>query len=467
MSGPDLVEPAFHFCVGYALRLVLPRRIEAARRAGATGYVAPRWAVLRALLETRVVGLIVVSIFFTEGWAQFDSWSDIGGFRDWLTQVMQTVRPYHTLLHIALITIWAFPALASERWQVRAAMLVFTFALHCVLLCSFYFRWIHDYGLDEGGYFAFVGWSVEALTGALAHDLIAAALRAEQQEAGSGAGRGELAAPLLDAAQPKSSLNSAAGGSGGSGGGSGGGGARRRRGLRRLGLERAALQLVAGGAAIMLVAYLLSCLGAHPSPALNPVCYNGTRIYFWGGFGDEVPCAGVPTLDGGILVRPPFAVPDEASNVVTAWTMTQRAGSATYHLFTAGTSAVILAALIAASELGCAAPRWWRRGGAAARAASAVLGVRTVEVEAEAGKDGDEGEEGASVLLFHSHVFEVFGENALAIYIAGDQVGNSVGAMIPADAPPWYFLCFGEVSYIGVLFVVASYLRAHKLFLRL
>ena len=222
-------------------------------------------------------------------------------------------------------------------------------------------------------------------------------------------------------------------------------------------LERAALQLAGGGAALMLVAYLLSCLGAHPSAALNPVCFNSTRIYFWGGFGDAVPCSGVVTLGGGALVLPPFAVPDAERNVVTAWTMTQRAGSATYHLFTAGTSAVILACLVAASELGCAAPRWWRRGGAAARAASAVLGLRTVTVE------GGE----ASVLLFPSHVFEVFGENALAIYIAGDQVGDAVQDMIPDDAPPWYFLCFGEVTYIGVLFVVASYLRAHKLFLRL
>jgi len=181
-----------------------------------------------------------------------------------------------------------------------------------------------------------------------------------------------------------------------------------------------------------------------------------------------VPCAGVPTLDGGVLVLPPFAVPDEASNVVTAWTMTQRAGSATYHLFTAGTSVVILALLVAASELGCAAPRWWRRGGAVARVAAAVLGLRTVPVgEAEAEGEGEGEGEGDSVVLFHSHVFEVFGENALAIYIAGDQVGDAVQAMIPADAPAWYFLCFGEASYIGVLFVVASYLRAHKLFLRL
>ena len=188
----------------------------------------------------------------------------------------------------------------------------------------------------------------------------------------------------------------------------------------------------------MLTAYLLSCLGAHPSPALNPICYNGTRIYFWGGFGDAVPCGGVPTLDGGALVFPPFFRPDADTNVVTPWTMTQRAGSATYHIFAAGTSAALLALLVAASELGVAAPRGWRRGGVAARAASAVLGLRTVAVASgEEGEAGEEGEEGGAVLLFQSHVFEVFGENALAVYIMGDQVGDAVGAMLPPDCPSW------------------------------
>ena len=478
-SGPDLVEPAFHFCVGYSLRLVLPRRIEAARRAGAPGWLGARWAVLRALLATRVAGLIVVSIFFTEGWAAFDSWADVGGLSGWLTQVVQSVKPYHTLTHIAFITIWCFPAMSSESWRARAAMLVATAALHCLLHASFYFQWIATYGLDEGGYFGFVGWSVEALAGALAHDLIAHAQRAEAEGAAVGAKgaesaaaateAAELAAPLLAVVDggPRASLNNGGGGGGGGrGGGSSGGGSASSSGSASGGaigvgpqqpsgglrphLALAAVRLCGGAAALMSAAYLLSCLGAHPSPALNPVCFNGTRIYFWGGFGDAVRCDGVPTLGGGGLVLPPFAQPDPDTNVVTMWTMTQRAGSPTYHIFAAGTSAAILALFVAASELGCAAR--WRPGGAAAQAAGAALGLRTDQ-------DGR--------VRFRSHVFEVFGENALTIYIAGDQVGDAVQAMVPPDAPTWYFLLFGECTYIGVLFVCALYLRSHKLFLRL
>jgi hypothetical protein len=130
--------------------------------------------------------------------------------------------------------------------------------------------------------------------------------------------------------------------------------------------------------------------------------------------------------------------------------MTQRAGSATYHIFTAGTSAVFLALFVGLSELGFRKPEAWD-GSLAARAASSLLGLRS---------SGD-------ALVFRSHVFEVLGENALAVYIMGDQVGNAIGAMIPDDAPSWYFLCFGEVFYVGVIYVCTSYLRSHKLFLRL
>lgn len=215
-------------------------------------------------------------------------------------------------------------------------------------------------------------------------------------------------------------------------------------------LARATLGLVAGGCALMALAYLLSCLGLHGS--LNPVCFNGQRIYFWGGFGDAVPCSGVPTWGGSaLLVAPPFAVPDPATNVVTMWTMTQRAGSATYHLFTAGTSLVLFAAMVAACELGVRAPAWWPR-----RAAARALGLHTLPEDAP-----------HAHIVLRSDFFSLFGDNALAIYVMSDQVGNAIGAMLPDPCPNWYFIVWGEGLYIGVIAVCAAYLRKHRLFLRL
>jgi hexosaminidase len=423
VSGPDLVEPAFHFCVGYSLRLVVLKRLGAAA-ADATQW-APRAALFMRLLSTRVVGLIVLSMFFSEGWGQFDSWADIEamGFGGWLLALVRNVQPYHTLLHIALLTVWTFVSMTMGP-RVRVAQLAFTAALHILLLSTFYFAWIKEYGLDEGGYFGFLGWSITALVGSLAHDVVTS----EAAAGGADAPRDGLKRPLL-------TVNSDAPASDE-------GEAEPRappapRGGRVLRL------LVPAAVALMVLAYLLSCLGAVA--ALNPVCYDGTRIFFWGGFGDEKDCSLLP-VRWGWAVAPPFVTPDPAANVVTQWTMTQRAGSATYHIFTAGTSLLIFAGFFAACEVGVAAPP----------AALAPL-ARAVGLV-----DGGRGR-----WLLRSHFADVFGENSLAVYLLSDPLGNNVGNMLPADCPAWYFLVFGEGLYFVVAYAATAYLRHHKLFLRL
>ena len=65
------------------------------------------------------------------------------------------------------------------------------------------------------------------------------------------------------------------------------------------------------------------------------------------------------------------------------------------------------------------------------------------------------------------HVAEVFGENALAVYLLSDSLGDNIGAMLPDPCPNWYFLIWGEGLYFIVAYIATSYLRAHKLFLRL
>jgi hypothetical protein len=215
--------------------------------------------------------------------------------------------------------------------------------------------------------------------------------------------------------------------------------------------RRAALCIAAASAAAMRLADALSCLGALP--ALNPVCFDGTRVFFWGGFGAEAPCQSVPTVGGTRwLVRPPFALPDPATNVVTMWTMTQRAGSATYHLFTAGTSGALFALALLACEAGARPPRWWAAS-SAARAAGALLGLRTCPVDGR--------------VRVRWHVADVFGENALAVYLLGDPLSDHIGDMLPPDCPAWYFVLWGEGLYLSIAYVAASYLRRHRLFLRL
>ena len=138
------------------------------------------------------------------------------------------------------------------------------------------------YGLDEGGYFGVFGWSIEALTGALAYDVVQWSTNTETlpnakltpttaesmitsdnpvfaTPRGSRRDAGELDAPLLargrvgqqrdDVMQRTDNVNP---------------------------LARVTTYLVGGGITMMTIAYLLSCLGA-PRYNLNPLCYNGTQ----------------------------------------------------------------------------------------------------------------------------------------------------------------------------------------------
>jgi hypothetical protein len=482
-SGPDLVEPAFHFAVGAALRLVVLKRLAGAAGAAGAGagggssaspttpfslpWWQQRWAVFKPLLQNRVAGLIILSMFFTEGWGSFDSWGDIGGFGDWITRLVQNRAPYHTLLHIALVTVYTFLPM-TMGWRVRVAQFLFTAALHMTLHATFYFRWIALYTLDEGGYFGFLGWALEALAGSLAFDAVmhyrAVAAGGGGSFRGGGEQQGDEAEkPLLQGTErveegegsggggggplPPSTLSSLNAGSSSGGGGIGGGITTPSQEERGRGELAAAKVIGLGALALCTCAYLLSCLGTLASA--NPVCYDGTRIFFWGGFGPEVPCTHIPTLGGSAwAVLPPFLLPNPATNVVTMWSMTQRAGSATYHLFTAGTSAALFAALLVLCERGVGVPGggWWPEG----------VGSRVAGLHTHQGR-----------IRLHWHVAGVLGENALAVYLLSDPVGDHVGDMLPQDCPAWYFLLWGEGLYLSVVFLAATYLRTHKLFLRL
>jgi len=307
--------------------------------------------------------------------------------------------------------------------RVRVAQLAFTVALHTTLMSSFYFRWVKDYGLDEGGYFGFVGWSITALVGSLAHDAVVAAAADGAIPAREGKQRPLLAvnsdAPGSDEDEEEEVEPRAPSSRG-----------------------RALRDLMLAAVALMVLAYLMSCLGAVP--ALNPVCYDGTRIFFWGGFGAEKDCALLPTR-WGWAVLPPFVLPDPSTNVVTQWTMTQRAGSVTYHIFTAGTSLLLFAGFYALCEMGVAAPP------TVAPLARAVGFV----------------DSGRGRWLLRWHLADVFGENSLAVYLLSDPLGDHVGDMLPADCPAWYFLLWGEGLYFVIAYAATAYLRHHKLFLRL
>lgn len=521
-SGPDLIEPCFHFCVGFALRLVLLKRMGKTVHDRqifrwkrtlydemdlSTETWSKRITLFYSVFKVRVIGLILLSMFFTEGWGQFNDWTKITGFANWLSSLVQDNQPYHTLLHIALLTVYTFIPMTMGT-KIRFLFMIGTVLFLILLHATFYFRWIRDYNLDEGGYFGFLGWSIEALAGSFAYDIVtwcnnndnpsASLSNSRYTDTGldtnvrvallSGDGnvngtvdREKNAATIPPAALrtattkviPQSSVDSHSSTSFTHPCKVWTKNTKRMDGLQFLG--KLSIGFMLGG-------YILSCLGA-----VWPLtkCYDGQRIFFWGGFGNDADCRNVPAY-GGFLVNPPFYLPDPATNVVTMWTMTQRAGSPTYHVWAAGTSLFLFMILYFVCEEGIpvSTGNWlygypWLIKGLQSIGGLHLVPVKGTEEEEEEGSEEVEMDRSVPVdettvgvgttnrLLLYWHVAEVFGENPLAVYLIGNSVSDNVGNMLPLNCPAWYFLLWGEGLYIGVCYIAAVYLRQHKLFLRL
>ena len=64
-------------------------------------------------------------------------------------------------------------------------------------------------------------------------------------------------------------------------------------------------------------------------------------------------------------------------------------------------------------------------------------------------------------------VLDLFGDNALAVYVMHAAVGDTVRDLLPSDSPAWYAIAFGLSLYLCVMGVFAAYLRRHNLYLRL
>lgn len=155
----------------------------------------------------------------------------------------------------------------------------------------------------------------------------------------------------------------------------------------------------------MLLGWLLGFLG---SVAPLTVCYDsGDRIFFFGGYGDVVPCPGrgfippAPFQARTVLevvlkcsslpvdMPSPFAqIPDPRTQPLSMWGLSQRGGTVSYHIFTAGTSLLAFAVLYLASELGTpvrapavwAEAVWWRPW----RLAESAFGLRLLPLPAAA-----------------------------------------------------------------------------------
>jgi predicted acyltransferase len=161
-------------------------------------------------------------------------------------------------------------------------------------------------------------------------------------------------------------------------------------------------QLLGWGGVLMLAGYSLSCLNAVTSPA-------GLKL-------GPQPSAS-DAASRSLLIEPPFVPPSRPINL---WTMSQRAGSASYLVFGAGCSLAVFAGFVWACD------------------------VRTARVG----------------------IFATLGANALAGYIIHDLVAEAIKPYAPKDSPLWFALAaFG--LFLAITYLLVRYLERNNIFIRL
>ena len=176
-SYADSIMPSFHFAVGFALRLVVLKRL--ATQGAAKTY--------RSVVR-RCLGLILLSCLLelADGSHPFRHWSEMQshGWWNYLAEAMKC-QFWETLAIIGVTSLWVLPVIAAGA-RTRILFLLSCAGLHVVLSQLFYFDFMwarpnaldpwwgaeHTQGLD-GGPLGFLTWSIPQLVGSLAFDAVA------------------------------------------------------------------------------------------------------------------------------------------------------------------------------------------------------------------------------------------------------------------------------------------------------
>jgi hypothetical protein len=172
-SYADSVMPAFHFAVGFALRLTLLRRLATAGRGRAYFHVV-----------RRCLGLILLStVLELASGGHIPTWQAVQktDWREWGADFFKCGF-WETLAIIGVTSIWVLPVIGRSA-STRLLFIAGSLALHLVLSYLFYFdflwatpNWLDQWwgaagtkGLD-GGPLGFLMWGVCQLIGSLAYD---------------------------------------------------------------------------------------------------------------------------------------------------------------------------------------------------------------------------------------------------------------------------------------------------------
>jgi predicted acyltransferase len=160
-SYADTIMPQFLFAAGFAMQLSLGKRLQQGGR-------MPWGRAIRRILSLAVIAIV---------WYSFCDFSTIvQRFRTEETAVVLGTlfkrSLFQTLLHIAVTSLWILPVIGASP-GVRMGYAAFSGLLHVVLSGWFNFLWVNSnpMGID-GGPLGFLTWSIPAICGTLACDLV-------------------------------------------------------------------------------------------------------------------------------------------------------------------------------------------------------------------------------------------------------------------------------------------------------
>ena len=163
-SYADTIMPQFLFAVGFAFRLTFSKRAQT------MGSMAAYLRMVRRLLGLVLVALVV----YTVG-SPASSWNQLRELGLWGVIKEPLKRDwFQTLMHIAVTSLWILPVIRAGA-ATRIAFMVVSGVIHVALSYVFYFHWINGdpppNGID-GGPLGFLTWTIPAIVGTLACDMI-------------------------------------------------------------------------------------------------------------------------------------------------------------------------------------------------------------------------------------------------------------------------------------------------------
>jgi predicted acyltransferase len=314
-SYADTIMPGFHFAVGFALRLVLLKRIATVGRRSAY------FSIVR-----RGLGLILLStvLEFATSHDRFKQWSDFVQTGVWgaLAGPLK-LQFWETLAIIGVTSIWVLPVIAGS-FRLRLAFLIACTGLHVVLCHLFYFdfmyaksNWLDQYwgaadvkGLD-GGPLGFLAWTMPQLVGSFAYDCIVSGQKAFKKQ------------ELTEETETFASVPSAASCS-----------------------FFSFFKLLIWSLIMMLAGYGLSCLSMNYPRTQPPSTEEG-----------EIQVAASPVIPPTWtivqLAEPPFVQPPASEQrQLNYWLMNKRVVTLPFNLFSSGFSLAVYTFFVLLSDLG-------------------------------------------------------------------------------------------------------------------